>query len=392
MTRSISKYLVSVLFLMTIFGFGIWSLLDNDDEKSEMEGRTLQQKPVFNIEELLSGEYFSSYEDYYSDQFPLRTNWIETNLYTTNKLFGMKVYKEVFITNGDYLVSVVNPVDAEQSIVDVSKKIDHLAYDLKRENVPLYFALVPNKSTMMENCLPDYIESKPNELTDKLVGEISSDIIVLDLRSAIQQHLGESNMYFYTDHHWKPKAAFYAYAEIINRMNIDVSELGKPSDISDYTWVESNVSFYGSEARKVGRYNVSSPDTVTIVEKKQKEKPLKIRYKGTNNQPLFDENFLTNDEIYTNRYKYYFSGDVPEGIIRNPNIKNGCKLLIIKDSYANAMIPFFPTNFEEVRIMDRRHYDQVSVREYVKENDIDIVLLVHNINSLLTTPSLTQYK
>ena len=116
-----------------------------------------------------------------------------------------------------------------------------------------------------------------------------------------------------------------------------------------------------------------------------------IHYYGKGNQPLFNLNQLNNKDTYTNRYGTYLSGDVPEGIIKNKDIKNGKKLLILKDSYANAMIPFFTSHFEETRFLDLRFYTEKTVKDYIKDNDIDAVLFVHNINSITVTPEFLNF-
>ncbi|MGM0879407.1 MAG: DHHW family protein, partial [Bacillota bacterium] len=70
----------------------------------------------------------------------------------------------------------------------------------------------------------------------------------IDLRSTIKPHLNEPNMYFYTDHHWKPKAAHYAYEKIIKEMNKEHPEIGKPVPKNQFEWKENSTLFYGSDA------------------------------------------------------------------------------------------------------------------------------------------------
>lgn len=391
MAKKTSQYFVAIFFICSIFIFGIWSLIDEDRLSSEMEGRTLEKRPDLNIETVTSGEYFGRFEDYYNDNFPLRDQWIETNSFVSHRAFGQNLFNDVYINNDGYLISTVAPEKTDESIKRVNTKINDFSADLKEKGIPVYFALAPNKTTMMENQLPDYIESNANTLSDELPKGFSEDVNFLDLRSAIQPHMDEEDMYFYTDHHWKPKAAYYAYSEIIRNLKTQIADIGDPLPMSAYDWTEDTTPFYGSEARKVGRGNISKSDTITIVEKKSEEKPLEISYRGKSNQPLFNEEVLKKEDIYTNRYVSYFSGDVPEGIIRNPNVQNGKKVLILKDSYANAMIQFFPSHFEETRVLDLRHYKHMTVKDYIDKNDIDAVVFVHNINSILITPQFLNF-
>jgi hypothetical protein len=62
------------------------------------------------------------------------------------------------------------------------------------------------------------------------------------------------------------------------------------------------------------------------------------------------------------------------------NIKNGRKLLVIKDSFANCLIPFLTGHCSEIYVMDPRYYDD-NLGELVKSNDIEEALIVFGINS-----------
>lgn len=391
MTKKMNHLIITVCFLVCLFVFGIWSLIDQDKTMSEMEGRTYAKRPVVSLESAKTGELFGDFEDYYNDNFPLRENWVESNSYFANNILKQNIMKDVYIGTDDYLVSIVNPKNGIESAENVNSKINEFADYLSSNDIPSYFALVPNKSTIMEDKLPDYAQGKANLLSDKLIGGFSKNITALDLRNTILNHMNEDNMYFYTDHHWKPKAAFYAYQEVINEMSKKIPEIGAPSSKSDYKWKEYEKPFYGSEARKVTKVNAKKADTVTIPEKVNQTESLEIWYRGKWGQPLINMDTLDKEDEYTNRYSSYLSGDSPEGIIKNNNVKNGQKLLILKDSYANAMIPFFTEHFEEIRFLDLRHYKGDSMKEYVLKHDIDAVVFVHNINSIIVTPAFLNF-
>ena len=64
-------------------------------------------------------------------------------------------------------------------------------------------------------------------------------------------------------------------------------------------------------------------------------------------------------------------------IINNSNLKNGKKLVIFKDSYANSFVPFLTENFEEIHVIDLRSFSE-SVSEYINNNSFDNVLVLYN--------------
>ena len=67
--------LVVLFFLVLIIR--VAQLITPDREYSEMENRNLQTKPEMTLNRILSGRYSTSMETYVSDQFPLRTGWIQ---------------------------------------------------------------------------------------------------------------------------------------------------------------------------------------------------------------------------------------------------------------------------------------------------------------------------
>lgn len=392
MKTSIGQLVIVVLFLSFIFIFGAWSVFKSDDKVSVIENRNLDQRPDATLNNVVSGEYFKRFESYYNDQFPMRSTWIEAKNSIEKTVFRQDVIKSTYVSDDGYLIPTLVSTDQSMSAETISKRVDHFASSIKSENVDVYFALVPNKTTMMEYKLPKYVYSEANDQTDQLIKELSrqKDIIPLDLRNAIKPHLDEGNIYFYTDHHWKPKGAYYAYNSIINKIK-EKNDITGPISQKKFTWEESDAKFLGSDARNTTVSYVKQPDTLTIVKPKFKSKELEICYRGGCDRSFYDYRYLELHDKYTNRYKVYFSGDVPEGIIRNPNISNKHKLLILKDSYANTMIQFLARNYSETRILDLRHYDKKSVNQYIKDNNITEVLFIHNINSLITTPSLTDF-
>jgi hypothetical protein len=60
------------------------------------------------------------------------------------------------------------------------------------------------------------------------------------------------------------------------------------------------------------------------------------------------------------------------------DVKNGRKILQIKDSYGNAFAPFLPSLYEEVFIVDYRYFNG-NIKELVKKYGITDVVFTHNI-------------
>ena len=79
------------------------------------------------------------------------------------------------------------------------------------------------------------------------------------------------------------------------------------------------------------------------------------------------------DDHRSSWYSTYIAGDSYAVQIKSDVCKNGRKLLIVKDSYGNALAPYFIDSFEEVYIVDARTFE-LQLPEFVKSYGITDVL------------------
>ena len=56
------------------------------------------------------------------------------------------------------------------------------------------------------------------------------------------------------------------------------------------------------------------------------------------------------------------------------------RLLIIKDSYANAFVPFLTKDFNEITMLDLRYFTD-DVQTYIEDYSITDILVLYNINT-----------
>ncbi|MFD0050281.1 DHHW family protein [Actinomycetes bacterium NPDC127524] len=391
MKHKINDYILLFFFLGLLCFFTIWIWTKEDLSSSVLENRALAQRPDATVDSVISGKYTKRFETYYNDQFPARERFVEANSKINKYLLGQNVVRDVYVHKDGYLISPV-PKFTEDRAKEVAARINAFAASSNKLGVKTYFVLMPNKSTIMEDKFPDYFPSYGRQDTQLLMKQIDPAANPISPLETVNKHIKEENMYYYTDHHWKAKGAFYAYQYVINKIAKDANGIAKARKLEDYSWTESGKEFYGSDARKTTAAFVKHPDTITVAKPKFSEKPLDVCYNGKCGQSFYTEKFLTAPDLYTNRYAAYMGGDHPESVVKNPNVKDKTqRLLIIKDSYANPTIQFFSRHFSETRVLDLRHYSKMTVNEYIKRNKIKYVMITHNVNSIYVTPSLTNY-
>ena len=73
----------------------------------------------------------------------------------------------------------------------------------------------------------------------------------------------------------------------------------------------------------------------------------------------------------------YLHGDMGCVRITNHDLSTGRKLLVVKDSYGNAMGPFLGASFDEVHVVDFRYFEG-DLPTYCTEHGITDVLFAVN--------------
>lgn len=364
---------LAVVFIVYIFTFPILKLIFKDINFSYLENRVLQNKPKFNMQEFISGEYTKEFQKYIEDQFPMRNTFVSIRAYS--ELFMQrKENNDVYIGKDGYLIQKFNKPDMELT----NKNLNYI--NSFSENFNIYFLLAPTAIKIYENKLPKFVVPyNEEEYINYIRKKLSKGINFIPLINTFIEK-NDEYIYYKTDHHWTTLGAYYAYVQFceiygIKALKLDEFNISKASD-----------NFYGSLFSK-GNFTFIKPDTINIFESKNKVK-VNVNYvaedKITNS--LYEKKHLQSKD----KYSVFLDNNHP--IIEiNTSTKNGKKLIILKDSYANCFIPFLINNFEEIHVLDLRFLN-ISISQYAKANNINDVLFIYNVQNFAKENTFTLLK
>ncbi len=201
----------------------------------------------------------------------------------------------------------------------------------------------------------------------------------IDAYSALAAHV-EEDIYLRTDHHWAPLGAFYA-AQAFARI------AGVP--FQPITHYERHVlpGFVGT------MYGYSKDAAVkNAPEDFVYYTPTRISYTTTYRNYQVDKNFRVTSEgkEYSGPFFYKFGKKNVGGAYSTfmgsdmkltrvkTGIKNKRRLMIIKDSYGNAIPGYLFYSFEEIHVVDFRYFTH-NMRKYVRDNGITDILFAVNV-------------
>ena len=360
MSKKYSAF-ISILFCLFIFGFGIAQFIVADRDFSEQENRFLADFKAPTWETLKSGKFMEDFEDYVIDQFPLRDSWIKLKAWC-EKTMGKQE------NNGVYLGTDGNTLFAQYttpSQADFEKKVGYINKLAANVDVPVYFALIPDKSFVWADRLPANAPLVDDGTALEIAGSLVSDeVIWIDLSNALKG----DDVFYRTDHHWSTMGAYQGYVALMNAMNGSVGMgnydgLREPVSVSD--------SFYGTTYSSSGAGWVD-PDTIyTWVP----EGTFKVTW-YREGKPEPGKLYETSKLEVKDKYSMFLGGNQPLCIIENAQA-NGGKLLVIRDSYSDSLAPFLGLDYSEVHLWDLR-YNRTSLKNYIAQNGIDQVLVLYS--------------
>ncbi len=358
---------ITALFCIFIFGFGIFFFVAPDKEFSEQENRFLAGFVPPTWETLVSGEFMEDFEDYVVDQFPLRDKWINLKAWGERILGKQENNKVYFGTDKQTLFAQFHlPADLLTRVEYINKLSTKL-------DIPLYFALVPDKSFIQSELLPD---NAPNvddgSMITAVQGALSDKVNFIDLT----QVLDRDGVFYRTDHHWTTLGAYYAYEALGSAMNGSfTTPEGEPVKVTD--------SFFGTTISSAGTGWITpdemhiwvSEDSGISVERYPEGKPVPGE--------LYDESKL---EV-KDKYSMFLGGNQPLCILRNENAVTDKKLLVVRDSYSDSIAPFLAQDYAEVHLIDLRYY-KMPLPMYIAQNGIDEALVLYSNSNFSTDNNL----
>jgi len=391
--QRLSKFLLSSLFLIFIFSFGIYFILSPDQKISYVEYRTLEQQPDLTFHNLLSGEYVQKYETYFTDQFPGRNLWLRLYLYIqkfTGKTFFNDSY---YIAEDNWILKKPNE-KLPNEIETAAKNLNEFAKLASKHGVDLFYFSLPHRNNVIGIKFPAYVEEGRGSKYKKFfLAHVSTETMeVVDIGKRFKERFSQTElnkMYFKTDHHWNMFGAFAAYVEI-NRV---LSH--KPYYISNEPRYEmtclKNKKFEGSYNRQI--YMMVDPsDEKLCISMPKDDRFSKLDFYINNTklemQSLYATALKSSNKTIT--YQDLYMSDFAEINIVNHQAKDS-NVLIIKDSYASPIIPHVAQHFHKTTVIDLRHTKKTP-EKYITENNFDAVIIMYNDHNITITENTYKFK
>ncbi|MFN5182134.1 MAG: DHHW family protein [Bacteroidota bacterium] len=412
----------AILFSILLISGAVLFFLMPKQSISVQEKRRLSPFPEFNYKNWISGKYTDSINNYYSDNFMFRNELIGL-ADQTKKIKGIEdeeiVFfkqpiaraekKSIFNDKNKKNINVKDSIQNKDSTAsDTSKyKPKHFFegdedYDninsiilFKKRAILIFSGGSKNSAKNYANMVIQFKKDFPDlnvfcmaapcgsdfflpstfhrkgypekEFIDYFYSQMAGKINCVPAYEELAQHTNEY-IQLKTDHHWSGRGAYYAYRAFCKTAGFRALNM----DELTYKYTTGYLgSMYGYTQSEILKTNL---DTVEY-----------FKIPGNNKSQYYRQGFTngTLTKLYhevsrgTSGYGVFLGADWP--LMRvSTDVKNGRKILMLKDSYGNAFAPFLASHYEEVFIMDYRYFNG-SIKELIKTYGITDMLFGHNV-------------
>lgn len=406
---------ITIIILVLFAGFA-YLLFFKRDTVSHEENRNLTEFPKFSVASYLNGEYTENIAKYYDDTVPNRSFFktviskyimplkgvkygVGVELYNTAKdnqeqpeepvtentqttVSGTSGTGTVTTTTAETLPDAnVKAANGEISnnILVVNKRAimlyggacgnevkyaeDVNAYkEALGKDVNVYSMVLPTNVSfyLPENYL-DLVESEKDDIDS--IEKNLKDVTHVDAYTALLKHKKEA-IYSRTDHHWQPLGAYYAAEEFAKDAGVDFADISeyKKHILSGYVGTMYGYTKSSTLLENPEPFIYYEPQTDVEV----------TQYTSSFTNPTETELFINPENLDSSSYYLVFGMDDNIRHIRT-KCRNGRTLVIFKDSYGNALLPFLTSSFENIYLCDIRYFD-INAKSFIEEVEATDVL------------------
>ena len=351
----LKKKVTAVLFIATIAVFFLLNVINLYKEKPEFE---LDPK---SIENTVNENFYQKYT--FIEAFgyiqKLMGKSEENNFEVARDEEG-KLYNVGFMTG---------PND----VTEITDKMKTLKEKFEGTDTKVMSLMPPDKHikgyTELDKGIP---YNYANETADNYLANLKTiGIDYVDFReSLLESSIEPKDIFFDTDHHWKIGTAFWAYTKLVDELNIRYGENldadGYLRDKNNYNFVTYKNSYLGSLGRKTGKSFAGYDDFELVFPKFSTNYTFRAVTNGNEvtSNGRFEDSLIANEvlkmeDLYdtqSDKYSSYLFWNQGLVHIKNNNMENGPKVLIIKDSLAVPFSAFLSVVCSDVYMIDPRYY------------------------------------
>ena len=342
------KKAMLVMFCAAFFGFCAFFSLGMllPGASSAVEGAS--QMPVLIKDGGINDDFGDEFESWLSKSFAYRSqvvsafSAIRENVFLTGN-DQVTVGRDSFLFFNEGLDEYTGEnAMTDDEIADCAAALSDMADYARAHGTVFLFVCAPDKETVYPEMLPARYAAAPERDLDRLYAALSgAGVGYVDLRPALTAAKGDALIYHKRDSHWNGRGAGAAFAAIAEALAIDAPDFGEYTATHDFEGDLDRLLYPGE-----------------------------TRYDDDETQDM-SEMF-----VFTSAYSN------PMDMMISTRSGGEGKLLIFRDSFANALINYFASTFREVKF-ERANPFRLDLLETYDASVVIVEIAERNLRDLI---------
>ncbi len=358
------KIITVALFAAMLVALPVLTFINLPSEPapfSENENRLLTVFPTVSFENFRNEKLMQGIENWFSDRFFGREQWIKLRN-ASERLSGKTDINGVF-TRNDRMIEIWSGFNEEY----VGKNLKAMnSFAQKYPDKSVYFLLAPTAQGVYSDLFPTGAPIGSQSALVDYCRENLTDIQTINVIPTMKMHADEY-IYYRTDHHWSTYGAYLAYYDAAKIMGF------KPCELGEFDIEHASDSFRGTLYSKTLDDSIT-PDIMDYYHHRN-SKSVELTVNNGKNISRYDSLYFREYLDVKDKYSSFLGPNVPYIDIQTG--VDGPSMLIFKDSYAHALIPFLTSHCSRITVLDLRYINN-GFSSYAKMNEYDSVMFIYN--------------
>ncbi|MDR0851589.1 MAG: hypothetical protein LBN36_03765 [Clostridiales Family XIII bacterium] len=370
MKKPTATVITYVLVLALFCSASIYAFADKNTVSDE-ENRSLQRRPTFSASDWFSGSFAGQMNSFFLDHVFNRDQFIAFAQFA-ERVFQRKMAANVVSGNADggnggnpentalpsleteymLLDDRILPIFRyDSSLCDTFADVASIFFGNLPEGTNQYMMIAPGRIAFEA---PEYAENSDDQKTaiEHVYDRMNAQVMTVDAYAALEAHAAElEKLYFRLDHHWTHLGAYYGAQALWKTLGMDY----RP--IEQYV-PEQGPSYLGYLYAVTGSQDYANQSDELIYYLYNGDVGSEMSYEPGEDagQPL---NQVSGAIIDPSRGGYYtYVDSVFAYAVLKGEKRDGSCLLVVGDSYINALASWLTVNYETVIVIDPRYYDR----------------------------------
>lgn len=360
------KRAVVCLLCIGILSLSVCFLISPKKDFSENENRYLTKLPPLSARTVFDGAYTEALNDWLADHFPQRDFFV--GLKSSAEIAGgRREINHVYVAKDDYLIE---PYAKPQNTGRITDTLGRFYDKADKTRLDVRLMLVPTAVTIYSGKLPEHAPSSGQMETAYAIYD-AAGIPAIDCYDRLTDGASHGQLYYRTDHHWTTLGAYCGYLAYCEAKGL------APVPLESLTAQTVTEEFAGTLYSKVNDYS-RKKDAITIYNNPEDDLTVTYIDTGEVTDSLYNLDYLTEKD----KYSLFLNNIHPLIEIENKASASQDELMLVKDSYANSMVPFLTHHYRKIYVFDTRYYRDGPSSFLSDHAGITDVLLLYNMNTL----------